>query len=128
MLKSFKKLFSAEKQTFSRKQSLRGVPVVKTEISSQEGPGGERILFIPRQNLFGEFLRRFLPTDVAPARVVLDEMGNSVWKLIDGKRNVGQITRLFGGEWGLHPREAETSVASFLNMLMKRGIILIVIR
>jgi hypothetical protein len=116
------------KPKITRGESLKGVPVINEGIETMEGPKGERVVLIPRRPLYGAFLRRFLPDEVEPARVILDDLGNKVWTMIDGKRTVSQIISRFAKELGIHRREAETSVVAFLSMLMKRRMVSVVIR
>ena len=121
------KWFTGNKPQISRKQSMQGIPVITPGVTSQEGPDGERMLFIPRKQSFPTMARLFgAPQDLPPGRLLLDELGNSVWQKIDGKRSVGAIVRLFAEERGLHRREAEAGVVQFINLLMKRHLVSVV--
>lgn len=56
-------------------------------------------------------------------KIQLDELGTSVWDLIDGKRSVRRIIKKFAGKYHIHEKESEISVTRFLRMLGKRGLI-----
>ncbi|MHC4873051.1 MAG: PqqD family protein [Planctomycetota bacterium] len=116
------------KPDISREDSLKGVPVIREDLDSRENEKGERLLLIPRKHFYDfKFLMRFMPENPEPVKIILDELGNTVWKMIDGRRTVKVIAERFAEEKGIHRREAEASVVAFLSMLMKRGIITIVI-
>jgi len=53
----------------------------------------------------------------------LDQLGSAVWGLIDGRRSVGRISKMFAGEHKLLNREAEVAVTRFIRELGRRGII-----
>jgi hypothetical protein len=46
-----------------------------------------------------------------------------VWNLMDGKRSVRQLVKIFAGTHRLEPREAEVSVTQFIRELGRRGLI-----
>lgn len=56
-------------------------------------------------------------------RVVLDELGSAVWRLLDGQRTLGQIARVLGREYQLSAREAELSLQQYFKELGRRGYI-----
>lgn len=53
----------------------------------------------------------------------LDEMGTFVWELVDGKRPVSGLIREFTTQYGVHSREAEVAMSTFLRDLGRRGLI-----
>ena len=59
-------------------------------------------------------------------RIELDRRGMSFLDLCDGERTVEEIVRLFAGEYDLGPQEAKVAVASFIESLVRRGVIVIV--
>ena len=124
----FCSVFAEPPPRFSRQQSLEGVPVVNPGVTSEAGPRGERMVVIPRRLRVPGFLRRWLRPEIAPARLFLDGLGSFTWEQIDGKTTVGEIVSRFAARWTLHPREAESGVIQFLNLLMKRGAIAVVMR
>jgi len=56
-------------------------------------------------------------------KLQLDDLGSSVWDLIDGRRTVRQIIRSFSEAHQLQAREAEVAVTQFLRELGKRGLL-----
>ena len=53
----------------------------------------------------------------------LDRLGSAVWRLVDGRRSVGRISRMFAKEHQLLEREAEVAVTQFIRQLGQRGVI-----
>lgn len=122
------KLFgSVPQKEFSRKTALAGVPVIAPGITRKEGPEGEMLVLVPRKLKLFKFLRKFMDEDIPPAKVVLDELGAKVMRMIDGRANVAGIIKRFGKEMSLHPREAEVGVVEFLKLLMNRGIVMMMV-
>jgi hypothetical protein len=56
-------------------------------------------------------------------KLQLDSMGSIVWKMIDGRKSVEQISRKFQKQHKLDQREAEISVSEFVQQLGRRGLI-----
>lgn len=56
-------------------------------------------------------------------RLELDAMGTKAWRLMDGRRSVGQVVQAMAREYGLKPREAELSVSAFIKDLGRRGLV-----
>jgi hypothetical protein len=50
-------------------------------------------------------------------------MGTSVWDLVDGKRSVRMMVRIFAKTHHLENKEAEVSVTSFIRQLGQRGLL-----
>lgn len=117
------KLLVKEKPRISRTRSLGGVPVVPPGVTGKRGPDGQHLVYVPRRAPFGKWLGRLTDGKVPPAKVVLDDLGGAVWRSIDGKRTVEEIVERFAGRFKLHRREAEASVVEFINMLMQRGMV-----
>lgn len=53
--------------------------------------------------------------------VELDAMGSMVWRLIDGRRSVGDIAAQLAERYHLDNREAQLAVTAFLRQLGRRG-------
>lgn len=126
MLSRIARLFAEETPKVTRAESLRAVPVVRPKVWAVEGPEGERIVYVPRKSPFRGFLKSWFPQEPAPARYFLDDLGNAVFGRIDGERSVETIVKEFAEEKGLNRREAEAGVVEFLNHLMRRGVIVMV--
>ena len=58
-------------------------------------------------------------------RIQFDAMGSFVLTRIDGRRTVEQLVECMMGRYQLSFAEARSSVATFLRMLMERGVIVI---
>ena len=56
-------------------------------------------------------------------KLQLDALGTSVWDLVDGRRSVGSIIRIFAKTHRLENKEAEVSVTSFIRQLGQRGLL-----
>lgn len=56
-------------------------------------------------------------------RIELDEIGSYVWTLIDGNNTVLDIQKKLVEKYKLHPQEARISLMAFLQSLMSRGLI-----
>jgi hypothetical protein len=59
-------------------------------------------------------------------RVELDALGSSVLRSCDGERTVEEVIERFAEENKLSFRESQLSVSAFLQMLVERGIVVIV--
>ena len=53
----------------------------------------------------------------------LDELGHEVWDRCASSPTVEQLIRRFAADHQVNVREAEVSVVSFIQMLMKRGLV-----
>lgn len=109
-----------------RQESLQCVPVKNPELQEQETNGELRLTYAVRVKPW--FSRVFKTVagrenDTIDRKLQLDTLGTSVWRMIDGVRNVDDIIRLFQDDHKLNRREAEISVSSFLKELGKRGLI-----
>jgi len=58
-----------------------------------------------------------------PRRFELDLLGASLWREIDGSRTVNELIGYLVRTHGLPPRQAQDSMVSFLQMLMARGLV-----
>ena len=56
-------------------------------------------------------------------KLQLDAMGTAVWDLVDGKRSVRRIVRIFAETHRLENKEAEVSVTGFIRELGQRGLL-----
>lgn len=111
----------------SRTESLACIPRQSDTIQWQELENGN-ILFtyaIPLSRFFTALHRKFSKNQTEPPtkRLQLDQMGSFVWKLIDGKKTVKDIIRIFAQDYNVTTQEAETAVAAFLKTLGQRGFI-----
>jgi len=56
-------------------------------------------------------------------KIILDKMGSHVWNLCDGEHTFGDIVEDLVKTYKMHRREAELSLASYFDTLMKKGLI-----
>ena len=111
----------------TRAEALTCTPVKNTRVREARLETGEVLLDYPVRirpwiaNLirrFGWGLKR-----VQSKKLHLDELGTTVWDLMDGRRSARQIISRFAKKYQLHTREAEVGVTRFLRILGKRGLI-----
>ena len=113
--------------SISRSEALDRIPVKNPQISENRLETGEIVINYPvtMRPLFAGLVKRFGGPEVQTQmkKLQLDELGTSVWKLMDGKRSVRQLVEMFGETHQLEPREAEVSVTQFIRELGRRGLI-----
>ena len=116
-----------ERPAISRGQALKSVPVRNREVSEEPlAAGGVRLAYPVTVRPWFARLARRLGAGEPPVRqkkLDLDELGASVWGMIDGKRTVGRIIEDFARAHRFQRREADMSVTLFLRQLGQRGII-----
>jgi hypothetical protein len=123
----FDKRPPAPEAGLTRREAMALSPVKSRDVLADEAPSGCVRLSLPvavRPALAG-LARRFGLWDgrVLRKTVELDAMGSAVWRLIDGRRSLGQIAAALAERFGLDAREAELAVAEFLRQLGRRGAI-----
>ena len=111
----------------SRTESLEYTPAKSRHISETRLESGEVIIEYPlavrpwiatvTKRLGGHQNRK------QTKKLQLDALGTSVWDLVDGKRSVRIIIRIFAKIHRLENREAEVSVTSFIRQLGQRGLL-----
>ena len=109
------------------KEALKFTPVKNTEIKETRQETGEVLLnySVKIRPWFVGLIRRLgkETESLETKKLQLDELGTTVWDLINGTRSVKQIIQLFAEKYQLHIKEAEVSVTQFLRELGKRGLI-----
>lgn len=111
----------------TRDQALSCTPVHNNVISWQEDSSGmvqlEYVLLL--KPFFHSLFKRFAPqsADMPTRKIQLDELGSSVWKMIDGKRSTSDIIIEFSTQQNISTQESEQSVTTFFRELGKRGLI-----
>jgi hypothetical protein len=53
----------------------------------------------------------------------LNEVGTSIWQLLDGRRSVSEVVDSIAGEYEVPRSEAETDVSEFLDSLSQAGLV-----
>ncbi|MDA0990172.1 MAG: PqqD family protein [Verrucomicrobia bacterium] len=112
--------------TLTRKQSLDGVPILNTGVSSTNNAETQTIIISVRKLRGTGFFSRFQPA-VSERRVKLDATGSFVFGQIDGRRSTRDIIGAFARQYTVNRREAELSCVAFLKSLVHRGVISIAI-
>ena len=111
----------------SRTEALKYTPVKSLQITETRLESGEVIIEYPlavrpwiaavARRLGGNHDRKLTK------KLQLDALGTSVWDLVDGRRSVGSIIRIFAKTHRLENKEAEVSVTSFIRQLGQRGLL-----
>jgi hypothetical protein len=123
------RLFKKKPQgpSISRAQALDRIPVKSRQISENRLETGEIIIRYPviLRPFFAGLAKRFGGQEVQTQmkKLQLDELGTSVWNLMDGNRSVRQLVKIFAETHQLQTREAEVSVTQFMRELGRRGLI-----
>ena len=110
----------------SRREALDFTPVRSRQISEIRLDSGEVVIEYPLvvRPWMAALARRLGGGQAKQTKKLqLDEMGTSVWDLVDGKRSVRTIIQIFAKAHRLGNREAEVSVTSFLRQLGQRGLL-----
>ena len=113
--------------SISRAEALDRIPVKNRQISENQLETGEIVIRYPvsMRPFFAGLAKRFGGQEVQTQmkKLQLDELGTSVWNLIDGNRSVRQLVKMFAETHQLEPREAAVSVTQFVRELGRRGLI-----
>ncbi|MBW2030570.1 MAG: PqqD family protein [Deltaproteobacteria bacterium] len=111
----------------TRTEALDCVPLKNPRIRESRLESGEVLLSytVKVRPWFSGLVRRLGKEReiVQSKKIQLDELGTTVWDLIDGGRSVRAIVREFSEGYQLENKEAEVSVTSFLRELGKRGLV-----
>ncbi len=112
----------------SREEALACVPVRSAAARETRLESGDILIAYPQtmRPWARALLGRFAKSAAASApvkKLQLDQLGSSVWEMIDGRRSVRQIAAAFARNHRMPYREAEFSVTQFLRELGKRGLV-----
>lgn len=112
----------------TRSEAMDCIPVKNPQIDETRLETGELLLAYPApvRSWFVKTLQRLKGIDdsaVHLKKLQLDKLGTAVWELLNDRRSVRQIIRMFAEKYSLHPKEAEVSVSQFLRELGRRGLI-----
>lgn len=110
----------------TRDQALDALPVRAPGVTCEPAPGGgARVIALqPTSKLARAILR--MP-DAIPRKFDLDSFGLAVFNQCDGKRTVRQIVGAFAAEHKVDEAEAERAVTVFLQTLMRKGLVTMMI-
>lgn len=116
----------AAKESISRDAALNAKPqVVKILGREPLDDGGARLVVRYTPTRMQRLLLRV--PDTATRKFELDPYGLCVMDLCDGQKNVKHIVKRFAKTHNLNPREAERAVLKFLEMLVKKGLVQMVV-
>ncbi|MBI9077603.1 MAG: PqqD family protein [Desulfatibacillum sp.] len=111
----------------SREDAFAYVPVKNRDVVETRLESGDLILEYPATvRPFVAKIMKGIGRKAPPVytkRLQLDTLGTATWDMIDGKRTVGRLVKIFAEQYRLHPKEAETSVTQFIRELGRRGLI-----
>jgi hypothetical protein len=111
----------------SRSEALDRIPVKSIQITETRLESGEIVIGYPvtMRPFFAGLVKRFGGPEVQiqMKKLQLDELGTSVWGMIDGKSSVRKLVERFAKTHQLEAREAEVSVTQFIRELGRRGLI-----
>ena len=124
-----KKTASIPAPSITRTESLACIPEQASHIICYEQEDGNVTIEypLPLKPFFISLARKFNKTkeQKLTKKLQLDNIGSSVWLMIDGSTDVKTIIKRIVPETGLSLQEAEISVTTFLRELGRRGLILI---
>lgn len=124
-MKVFKK--KTKISELNRSQALRSIPAKSTEIKEFRLENDLAEIHYPttmRPWIAGLVKRFGGPSEnTQMKKLQLDELGTTVWEMMDGKRSVGQIIHAFAEIHRLQPKEAEVAVTEFIRKLGRRGLV-----
>jgi Coenzyme PQQ synthesis protein D (PqqD). len=108
-------------------EALAATPFKSSWVTeSQGGEGLVRLTYPMKYKTWFQPLARRLgqrSDGVRTRTLELDQMGSRAWRLIDGRRTVQDLIDVFVKEFGLHPRESEAAMTTFIRQLGRRGLI-----
>ncbi len=123
----------------SRSEFLSLKPIRNPIVKWEKNEKGEIKIAIPLKKIreeakkrkkasgraFGLFSRLF--PEPEEKKIQLDEIGSTVWELCDGKKTTKEIVDYLCEKYKLLPREVEVSLSTYLNSLVKRGLIAFIV-
>jgi hypothetical protein len=113
--------------SISRAEALDRIPVKSIQITEARLETDEIVISYPvtMRPFFAGLVKRFggPEVQVRMKKLQLDELGTSVWDMIDGKFSVRKLVERFAKTHQLEAREAEVAVTQFIRELGRRGLI-----
>lgn len=113
--------------TLSRAEALSRIPSKNLQIREERLDSGEVVIHYPVtiRPFFAGLVKRFggSESQIQTRKLQLDQLGTSVWAMIDGNSSVRQLISIFATTHQLEVREAEVAVTQFLRELGRRGLI-----
>ncbi|HMO26630.1 MAG TPA: PqqD family protein [Tepidisphaeraceae bacterium] len=114
--------FRRKKPLISIEQAMdaRPIKLVDAQLRETEDGGGKITVRLKPPRL-AKWLVKY--PQGATKTFELDAIGVFVWNLIDGKTPVKQIIQKLSKQYNLNLREAQVPTVTFLQMLIKKGLV-----
>lgn len=115
--------FLGDRRGPSIEELRKSVPLRSAQASERDCEDGGIELALPLDQ-FRAY--RWVPRGLSPQgekRFELESVGATVWRLCDGRHTFDAIARQLVSKFGMNRLEAEASLAAFLQMLGKRGLV-----
>lgn len=112
---------------FTRDDAFAAKPIATPTIErTAHDNGGALIAIAMRPSGYQKWLLRI--PDGAKRKIELDAVGVEVYDQCDGCTSVRQIARRFAKQHQVDQREAETAVANFIQMMVRKGLVSIIMK
>lgn len=95
---------------------LELIPTKSEKYVWEENKEGIVRIIIPRNSVLDKVVRAFFKTPKS-MKIDLDSYGSSVWRIIDGKKNVGEIGDLMKKKFGDDIEPLYERLSTYLNLL-----------
>ena len=106
----------------TRDEAFNARPVATEVLGRRARENGGALIIIPmRPTGYQKWLLRI--SESAQRTIELDAVGVDVFDMCDGRTSVREIARKFAREHQVDQHEAEMAVASFVQMMMRKGLV-----
>jgi len=111
-----------KKKNKEKNNMLKYIPVKADKIKTKKNENNTIDLIVPRDGWFDSLVRKIAKT---PKRkvITLDELGSGVWRLIDNKRNIGEIALVIKNEYGEKADPLYKRLLGFIRILKNNDFI-----
>jgi len=119
--------FKKKKKSLSRERFLGARPILNPAIKVEESDAGVITLVVPvgKSNLPVLVTKSLsIPNE---KKIQLDETGTKVWRRIDGKTTMAELSRWMADEFKITQREAEVSLGIYLDKLIEKRLVGVVL-
>lgn len=116
---------ASDTPNLTREQAMSAKPVATPILRREPIDGGERITVRYQPGGLHRWLLRV--PDTATKQYDLDVLGLEVLAMCDGQKSVRYITEKFAKKHRVSQTEAERAVTAFLQTMVKKGIVSIVV-
>ncbi len=107
-----------------RRALLAAIPIRNPQVRIAGGKNSAVMLKAPLKKTL---LKRMLGLPNHEKYFELDDLGASVWRACNGSSTIEQIITNFAAQHRLNIREAEVSITTFINTLMRRGLLVLAV-